>query len=248
MVRLNPSRDIKLSGPNGDRENIIFSIQLTTTRMGPHARLIQTMLLVLIIHIHTYGHGTHRDSTSIAIVLPPAHIRWWLCTHIGNVHPRLPHFSYKESSSVKRNSDERPPRGCAMRANSPYMYSRPVQRLRGGRGCNIFVPVWGRDGSKIAPTRDMFDQPPGQMRSIRGKLAHHVGDHVVSSPEGAVLVTSSGTKSSYPRPPQSLNPSAQLTYICSKTCRWRDVDFVYRNAVYQLSEPFLVQPSPFVRY
>ena len=59
----------------------------------------------------------------------------------------------------------------------------------------------------MAPTWDVFDQPPGQIRWIWGKLADHVGDHVVSSPEGAVLVTSSGTKSSYPRPPQSLNPS-----------------------------------------
>ena len=42
------------------------------------------------------------------------------------------------------------------------------------------------------------------MRLVRGKLADHVGDHVVLSPEGAVLVTSPGTKSSYPRPPQSL--------------------------------------------
>ena len=27
--------------------------------------------------------------------------------------------------------------------------------------------------------------------------------------------------------------TAQLTYICSETCSWRDVEFVYRNAVYQ---------------
>ena len=33
------------------------------------------------------------------------------------------------------------------------------------------------------------------------------GSHVVLSPEGTVLVTSPGTKSSYPHPPQSLNPS-----------------------------------------
>ena len=77
----------------------------------------------------------------------------------------------------------------------------------GGRGCNIFVPVLGGNGTKIAPTGDRFDQPPGQMRWIWGKLADHVGDHVVLSPEGAVLMTSPGTKSSYPRPPQSLNPS-----------------------------------------
>ena len=45
------------------------------------------------------------------------------------------------------------------------------------------------------------------MQRIWGKLADHVGNHVVSSPEGAALVTSTGTKLSYPRPPQSLNPS-----------------------------------------
>ena len=85
-----------------------------------------------------------------------------------------------------------------------YMTSSTIA---GGRGCNIFVPVLGGNSTKIALTGDMFDQPPGQIRLIRGKLAHHVGDHVVSSPEGAILVTSPGTKSSYPRPPQSLNPS-----------------------------------------
>ena len=71
------------------------------------------------------------------------------------------------------------------------------------RGCNKFVPVLGGNCTKIASTGDIFDQPPGQMRSIRGKLADHVGDHLVPSPEGAVLVTSPGTKSSYPRSPQS---------------------------------------------
>ena len=44
------------------------------------------------------------------------------------------------------------------------------------------------------------------MRRIRGKLADHVGDHIVLSPEGALSVTSPGTKWSYPRPPQSLIP------------------------------------------
>ena len=33
-----------------------------------------------------------------------------------------------------------------------------------GRGCNKFVPVLGGNGTKIAPTGDIFDQPPGQMR------------------------------------------------------------------------------------
>ena len=34
----------------------------------------------------------------------------------------------------------------------------------GGRDCNKFVPVLGGNGTKTAPTGDMFDQPPGQMR------------------------------------------------------------------------------------
>ena len=33
----------------------------------------------------------------------------------------------------------------------------------GGRGCNKFVPVLVGNGTKIASTGDIFDQPPGQM-------------------------------------------------------------------------------------
>ena len=77
----------------------------------------------------------------------------------------------------------------------------------GRRGCNNFVPVLRGDGTKIVPTGDIFDQPPGVMSWIRDKLTDHVGDHVVLTPEGAVLVTPPGTVSSYPRPPQSLNNS-----------------------------------------
>ena len=75
-------------------------------------------------------------------------------------------------------------------------------------GCRKFVPVLGGGGTKIASTGDIFDQPSCEVTSIRGKLADHVGDPVVLSLEGAALVTSSGTKSSYPPPPpQSLNDS-----------------------------------------
>ena len=83
--------------------------------------------------------------------------------------------------------------------------------VEGGRGCNNFVYVLRGNGTKIAPTGDIFDQPPGGMSWIwgnswiRGKLADHVGDHVVLSPEEGVLVTSPGTESSYPRLPQSFN-------------------------------------------
>ena len=64
----------------------------------------------------------------------------------------------------------------------------------------------------MAPIGDIFDQSLGQMRWIRGKLAEHVGDYVVSSPEEVVLMTSSGTKSLYSRPPQSLNPSLTMSF------------------------------------
>ena len=76
-----------------------------------------------------------------------------------------------------------------------------------GRGCHKFVPVLGGDGTKIAPPEDLLGQLPGEMSGIRGKLADHVGHHIVLSPEGVVLVTSPGTESSSPRPPQSLEHS-----------------------------------------
>ena len=43
-----------------------------------------------------------------------------------------------------------------------------------GRGCNKFVPVLRGNGTKIAPTGDICDQPPGEMSWIRGKRADHV--------------------------------------------------------------------------
>ena len=92
---------------------------------------------------------------------------------------------------------------------SPVATSDPFNDW-GEAGNSNFVPVLGGDGTKIAPTGDIFGQPPGGMSSVRGKLANHVGDHVVLSPEGVVLATSTGTESSYPRPPQSLNNSSCL--------------------------------------
>ena len=64
-----------------------------------------------------------------------------------------------------------------------------------------FCPRFGRGRHKSSPFRGLFDQPSGEMNRIRGKLADYVGDHVVLSPEGIFLATSSGTESSYPRPP-----------------------------------------------
>ena len=36
--------------------------------------------------------------------------------------------------------------------------------IGGGRGCNKFIPVLGGNGIKTAPTGNIFDQLPGQMR------------------------------------------------------------------------------------
>ena len=52
-------------------------------------------------------------------------------------------------------------------------------RIWGRREYNKFVPVLGRDGTKIVPPGNIFDQPSGKMSRIRGKLPDHVGDHVV---------------------------------------------------------------------
>ena len=82
-----------------------------------------------------------------------------------------------------------------------------------GRGCNKLVPVLRGNGTKIAPTGDICVLPPGEMSWIRGKLADHVGDLAVLSPEEVVLVTSSGTELSHPRPSQSLINSPVLTAI-----------------------------------
>ena len=94
----------------------------------------------------------------------------------------------------------------------------PFNDWGGGAGSKMFVPVLGGDGTKTAPTEDRLGQPPGEMSSVRGKLAVHVGDHGVLSPEGAVLVTSTGTESSYLRPPQSLNNSRAPSRICAILC------------------------------
>ena len=92
--------------------------------------------------------------------------------------------------------------------NGVKFVTSPIRStIEGGRGCNKCVPVLRGNGTKIAPTGYIFDQPPGGMSWVRGKLAGHVGGHVVLSPEEGVLVTSPWTESSYPRPSQLLNNS-----------------------------------------
>ena len=52
MGRPNLSRETKFSGANGEREKTIFPVQLITSKIGNHTRLIPTLLKVLIIHTY----------------------------------------------------------------------------------------------------------------------------------------------------------------------------------------------------
>ena len=47
--RPNPFRETKFSGAKGDREIFIFSVELTTNRVGSLTRLIHTLLYVMTI-------------------------------------------------------------------------------------------------------------------------------------------------------------------------------------------------------
>ena len=60
----NPSRETKFSGAKGDREAFIFPVQLITSRIGNHTRLVHTILYMIIIdtYIHTNG-GTSNMPT-----------------------------------------------------------------------------------------------------------------------------------------------------------------------------------------
>ena len=99
-----------------------------------------------------------------------------------------------------------------------------------GGGCNKFVPVLGGDDTKIVPPGDLFDKSPGEMVSIRGKLADHAGDNVVLSPEGIVFVPSP-----CPRPPHSLEHSALHSQsihllVQGRTRKW--IDDVFTQYTY----------------
>ena len=50
----NPSRETIFSGGNGDREILIFPVQLTTSRIGNLTRLILTLA--------TYDHHTYKHT------------------------------------------------------------------------------------------------------------------------------------------------------------------------------------------
>ena len=81
MGLLNPSRESKFSDANADREIIIFSVQLTTCRIGNLTRLIHT--LFICVTIHTYGrqnknHNLRRIDLTISAL---AGVRGYLQHH-----------------------------------------------------------------------------------------------------------------------------------------------------------------------
>ena len=45
LRRPNPSRETKFSGASGDKETLIFPVQLTTSRIGNLTRLIHTLAI-----------------------------------------------------------------------------------------------------------------------------------------------------------------------------------------------------------
>ena len=51
-------------------------------------------------------------------------------------------------------------------------------------------PVLGGDDSKLFPVGDVYRQLRCERSSVRRNIAYHIGDHIILSPGGAVLVTS----------------------------------------------------------
>ena len=49
----NLTRETKLSSANGDRENSVFPVQLTTSRIDNPTWLMPSLLKVMTIHTHT---------------------------------------------------------------------------------------------------------------------------------------------------------------------------------------------------
>ena len=67
-----------------------------------------------------------------------------------------------------------------------------------------FFSRFGRGRHENSLSWDVFDQPSCEKSSIRSKLADHVGDNVVLSPGGAVLLTATRRIVDPPPPPPSL--------------------------------------------
>ena len=62
---VDPSRETKFSGTHGERGNIIFPVQLTTSRIGNLTRLIHTLLYVMTIHTYINIKSVPRNTAVI---------------------------------------------------------------------------------------------------------------------------------------------------------------------------------------
>ena len=67
--RPNLTRDTKLSGANGDRENSVFPVQLTTSRIGNHTWLRPSLLKVMTTYTRIHTHSVHCRSVIISPLL-----------------------------------------------------------------------------------------------------------------------------------------------------------------------------------
>ena len=71
--RSNPSRESKFSGANGDREVLIFPLQLTTSKIGNLTRLIHTLLLyVMMMTIQGTPYLERRYVLGEQLLTPPS--------------------------------------------------------------------------------------------------------------------------------------------------------------------------------
>ena len=55
------SRHQELSGANGDRENGIFPVQLTTSRVSNHTQLMPSLLKLMSTHMHIISEAVRPD-------------------------------------------------------------------------------------------------------------------------------------------------------------------------------------------
>ena len=88
----NSSRETKFSGANGDREIIIFVVQLTTSRIGNLTRLILTLAI-----IRDDGHTYILLHTHIPSVLYYVVKYLSLKAAVNTIVPRSPFFSFRTS-------------------------------------------------------------------------------------------------------------------------------------------------------
>ena len=85
--------------------------------------------------------------------------------HRGQEVAIIPDHFHRALMGICYTGHDQVSRPCSLNHSTALIPVRTSSTIGGGgRGCNIFLPVLGGNGTKIAPTGDIFDQPPGQMR------------------------------------------------------------------------------------